>query len=103
MYFKGAKKQASNYVLCYICFSMILAKRCKAEVLELCLMSGKQKSFEWSAHLIMFFNPLMLVVTKWHTYLKQTRKSFEGLLKYVWYLLPPGITGLKSIPEIFKE
>ena len=52
----------------------------------------------------MFITPLMLVATKGHTYLKQTRASqLKVCLSMYDPFLLPGVKGLKDAPEIFKE
>ena len=43
----------------------------------------------------------MVVMKKQYKYLNKPEVFVEGLLKYVWPLLPPGITGLKGVLEIF--
>ena len=48
-----------------------------------------------STHQVVFFNLLMLVVTKGHTY--SNKPSMYDLL------LPPGIKGLIGVLAIFKE
>ena len=53
---------------------------------------------------MVFFNPLMLVVTKGHTYLnKPASLSWKVSFMYDDFLLPPGAEGLKGVLEIFKE
>ena len=42
-----------------------------------------QSKSQWSTHLVVFFNPLLLVVTKEHKYLN-LEVLVEGLPKYVW-------------------
>ena len=55
-----------------------------------------QSKSQWS-HLVGFFNPLLLVLTKGHTNLEIL---VEGLCKYVWSFVT---TRLKRFLEIFKE
>ena len=52
-----------------------------------------------------FFNPLMVIVTKGHTYLNKPEVLSEGLLKCVWPFVTtiPGVEGFKGVLEIFKE
>ena len=54
---------------------------------------------KWRRLPVVFFNPLIVVVTKGHTYLEVL---VEGLLKYVWHFVT-GIKRLKGVLEIFKE
>ena len=69
-----------------------------------CLQCLRSK-IQWSTHLMLFFNPLMLVLC-WqndiHTW-TNLEVLIEGLPKYLWPLLPPGVTELKDVLEVFKE
>ena len=92
MYFEGAKKQACNYVedvLCYRCFSRNSVKIYKTAILMNFFQFMQSKS-QWSTHLVVFYNPLMLAVTKGHKYLNK-----PGSLSICDLLLPPGVERLK--------
>ena len=68
MYLEGAKMQACNYAenkTCYRYFSKNLTKIYRTAALNFRCMQSKS---QWSTHLMVFFNHLMLVVTKEHTY-----------------------------------
>ena len=69
VYFEGAKKQACNYAenaLYYRCFSRNLARIYRTAILSNLFWCMQSKS-QWSTHLVAFFNPLIMVVTKKHT------------------------------------
>ena len=80
MYFEVAKKQAYNYAenaLCYRCISRNLAKIYKTATLTYFFWCMQSKSWQ-STHLVMFFNPLMLVRVNEMTHmLKQTWNSYS--------------------------
>ena len=68
MYFELAEKQAFSYAenaLCYRCFSRNLAKIYRTAILTNFFRYMRTKS-QWSTHPVVFFNLLMLVVTKGH-------------------------------------
>ena len=82
MYFEVDKKQACNYAenaLCYRCFSRNLAKMYRTAILTN-FFQCMQNKCQWNTYAVVFFNPLMLVVTTGHTYLEVLD---EGLLKYL--------------------
>ena len=93
MYFEEAKKQTGNYAenaLCYRCYKFTEQ-----------LMYAKQN--QWNTQTVVFFNLLMLMVTKEHTYLKKPKALVEGLfLNMHDVLLPAGVKGLIGVLEIFK-
>ena len=67
LYFEGAKKQACNYAenkQCYRCFSGNLARIYRAAFLMNFFQCIRSKS-QWSAHLVVLFNHLILLVTKY--------------------------------------
>ena len=39
---------------------------------------------KWNTHQVVFFIPLMLVLTKWHKYLNKPARIIWDLLKHVW-------------------
>ena len=74
----------SENALCYRCFSRNLAKIYRAAVLTNFFRCMQNKS-QWSTYPLMFFNPLMLVVAKGHTYLN-LEVLVEGLLKLNFWI-----------------
>ena len=55
---------------CYRCFSRNLVKIYRTAILTNFFLCMRSKS-QWSTYQVVFFNPLMLVVTKQHTYLNK--------------------------------
>ena len=71
-YFEEAQKEACNYaknVLCHRHFSRNLVKIYRKAMLTNFFWCMRSK-IQQSTHTVMFSNPLMLVVTKGHTYLE---------------------------------
>ena len=86
VYFQGAKKEACDYAenaLYYRCFSRNLAKIYRTANLPNFFRCMQGKS-QWGTYPVVFLDPLMLVVTKGHTYLNKLEALVEGSLKYVW-------------------
>ena len=104
MYFEGATKQACHYAenaLCYRCFFGSLAKIYRTSILMNFGCVGTK--IQWNNHPVMFFNTLVLVVTKGHNYLNKLGSRSRRFASVCTTFCYHQGKGLKGVLEIFKE
>ena len=83
----------------YRCFSRNMVKIYRTAILTNYFRCIKSKS-QWSTHPVLFFNPLMLVVTDKIQTQTNLEVLVEGLLKYLWPFLTTRVfKGLKGVLE----